>query len=153
MVKGKSFRKFSNLNEPRDEILFSPLFSPPPSLFSSSLLFARFAFSCLVRECSIKGFLFSPPSMVDGPHSPVANFCSIPDTELFEKEMAKRKTFDQTEHVKERKKGRMEGRREGRKKDGARIGEKKRESEKLFSRLKNPWPARNSNSTLRKSWF
>lgn len=126
MVKGKSFRKFSNLNEPRDEILFSPLFSPPPSLFSSSLLFARFAFSCLVRECSIKGFLFSPPSMVDGPHSPVANFCSIPDTELFEKEMAKRKTFDQTEHVKERKE---EWKEEGRKKErrGANRGEKKGE--------------------------
>lgn len=74
--------------------------------------------------------------MVDGPHSPVANFCSIPDTELFEKEMAKRKTFDQTEHVKERKKGRMEGRREGRKKDGARIGEKKGEKRaKNFSRV------------------
>lgn len=64
--------------------------------------------------------------MVDGPHSPVANFCSIPDTELFEKEMVKRKTFDQTEYVKERKE---EWKEEGRKKErrGANRGEKKGE--------------------------
>lgn len=134
MVKGKSFRKFSNLNEPRDEILFSLSFLLLLPFFPSSLLFARFAFSCLVRECSIKGFLFSPPSMVDGPHSPVANFCSIPDTELFEKEMAKRKTFDQTEHVKERKKGRMEGRRKEERKTGRESGRKKGRA-KNFSRV------------------
>ena len=53
---------------------------------------------------------------------------------------------------KERKNGRKKGRKEERR--GANRGEKRGEtSEKLFSRLKNPWPARNSNSTLRKSWF
>lgn len=72
--------------------------------------------------------------MVDGPHSPVANFCSIPDTELFEKEMAKRKTFDQTEHVKERKKGRMEGRRKEERKTGRESGRKKGRA-KNFSRV------------------
>lgn len=67
--------------------------------------------------------------MVDGPHSPVANFCSIPDTELFEKEMAKRKTFDQTEHVKERKEEWKEEGKEGRK-TGRESGRKKGRNER-----------------------
>lgn len=71
--------------------------------------------------------------MVDGPHSPVANFCSIPDTELFEKEMAKRKTFDQTEHVKERKEEWKEEGKEGRK-TGRESGRKKGRA-KNFSRV------------------